>query len=283
MTGKRVSNSLLSGLRLPIQGARLLLRLPQLKRVAILPIIVTFVIYIAVAGIALWWIAHWDWSVGENPWQFWGGFGAWLHGALDQSLEVVKWVLALPLLLAICYFTFTAVGMVLASPFNDILSERIERAICQEQYRPSISWKEQGKLILVSVIDSLTILVRQIGWILVSLPFLIIPYLGFIPLFLVTAYHTGLGFVDVAMARNYLRHRHKKILIQHHRKTLMGIGLAMELLFLIPFMGLFILPLGVAAGTLIYCRFDWETHFKSSRMEAPEKFVCPKLRSSFPP
>jgi CysZ protein len=176
----RNSNTLLSGMRLPMQGAQLLLRLPQVKRVAILPIIVTFIVYVTVAGTALWWIGQWDWNLGEEPWQFWGWFGEWLHGALDRSLDVVKWLVVIPLLLAVCYFTFTAVGMVLASPFNDILSERIELAICEPQNRPVIAWKEQGKLIMVSIIDSLTILIRQVGWILLTLPFLIIPYLGFL-------------------------------------------------------------------------------------------------------
>jgi len=267
------------GFRLPLRAAHLLLELPHVKRVAVLPVVMNALIYLAVMGGALWWIGHWDWQLSGEPWQFWGPVGGWLHAAIDHSLNVLKWLVALPALFFFCYFTFTAVGMVVASPFNDLLSERIERALCVPLERPRLSWKVQAKLMLISLGDSLLILLRQVGWTLLVLPCLIIPYIGFIPLFLVTAYHTGLGFVDVAMARNGLRHRHKQILNRVHRRQLLGIGLAMELMFLIPFMGLFILPLGVVAGTLLYCRFDWEERLRVLKLEPPPHFVYPRLRS----
>lgn len=279
MVAGQPEGSLAVGLGLPLRAARLLWRLPRVKRVAMLPVLVNALVYFLVWGTALWMLWHWDWHLTGEPWQFWGGLGAWLHGTLDGALDVVKWILAIPLLLVGSYFTFTAVGMIVASPFNDLLSERVELAICEPQNRPRITWDEQARLTLISVWDSLGILARQILWMLPALPFLLIPYLGFIPLFLVTAYHTGLGFVDVAMARNYLRNPHKRILTRQNRRTLLGIGLAMELLFLVPFLGLFILPLGVVAGTLLYCRFDWETALRDTGLEAPAKFVAPRLQA----
>ena len=269
--------SIAQGFVLPIQAGQLLWRLPRVKAVAWLPVLVNFVVYLAVLGTAFWFLWNWDWSLLGQPWQFWGGFGAWLQNALHTALNVVKWMLAVPVLLVICYFTFSAVGMIVASPFNDLLSERIETAICEPQNRPRLSWPDQARMILISVCDSLAILLRQVFWMVLALPFLLIPYVGFLPLFLVTAYHTGLGFVDVAMARNYLRNAHKRLFIRQHQRQLLGIGLAMELMFLIPFLGLFILPLGVAAGTLLYCRYDWETAFRNTRPPLPARFVPPKL------
>jgi CysZ protein len=262
---------------LPIQAGQLLWRLPRVKLVALLPLLVNFLVYFAVLVTAVWVLSSWDWNLQGQTWQFWGGFGAWLQKALGGTLNIVKWLLAVPLLIVFCYFTFTSVGMVVASPFNDILSERIELAICRPQNRPSLAWAEQLRLIAVSVMDSLAILLRQVLWMILALPFLLVPYVGFLPLFLVTAYHTGLGFVDVAMARNYLRNVHKRMFIRQRRGPLLGIGLAMELMFLVPLLGLFILPLGVAAGTVLYCRFDWETAFRTSHLPVPAKFVPPKL------
>src|SRR3989339_816259 len=60
-------------------------------------------------------------------------FGGWLDGLLPQSegwywviLYYVLWVVFVALLLLTMVFTFTALANVLASPFNDALSEKTE-------------------------------------------------------------------------------------------------------------------------------------------------------------
>jgi len=226
----------------------------------------------------IWWLESWNWQMAGTEWHFWGGVGGWLYRFLDWFLDVIKWVVGLPLLFIICYFTFTSVGMIVASPLHDFLSERIELAICEPQDRPDWSLREQVRLSLRSMRDSLIIVVRQVVAMILTLPFLMVPYVGFLPLFLVTAYYTGLGFLDVAMARNNLRHAHKKPMIRRCRWQLLGMGLAMEWMFLVPFMGLFLLPMGVVAGTELYCRADWVGMFRRRGVEPPPEFVPPRLR-----
>jgi len=119
------------------------------------------------------------------------------------------------------------------------------------------------------------ILLRQVFWTVVVLPFIFVPVIGMIPLFVVTAWFSGLGFVDTAMGRNYLRNRHKATALKERRWQVFGLGLAMELLFMIPLVGLLMLPLGVVAGTIIYCQCDWKRLLSEAGLDEPHGFVPP--------
>jgi CysZ protein len=167
-------------------------------------------------------------------------------------MEVLKWALVLPFVFIVCYFTFTSVGMIVASPFHDFLSERIEQHLNPTPPQPSAPLWHQIRQMLRNMLSSLRIVVRQIFAMVLTLPFLLVPYIGFLPLFVVTAYFTGLGFLDVPMARHNIRHADKKPIIRSCRWYLLGMGLAMECMFLVPFLALLLLPMGVVAGTILW-------------------------------
>jgi uncharacterized protein involved in cysteine biosynthesis len=54
-------------------------------------------------------------------------------------------------------------------------------------------------------------------------------------------------------------------------------GIALQLLFLIPFAGLLILPVGVASGTIGYCERDWERILAEAGVEPPRGFAAPRI------
>ncbi len=261
------------GFALPLQAARFLAQTRGVKRYAVLPLIFNAFLYACVMVLAVYLIYEWEW--GGYQWDFWGGFGAWLSEASNWLLAALKWILLLPLVFLFSYFTFTVVGMVIASPLNDILSERVERALCQPRAAPGLPLRLTLTATLLSVMDSLLIVLKQAFFSVLVLPLLLIPVVGVLPLFLVTAYFAGLGFLDVGMARNFLRHRHKRPVIQERRWEILGLGAAMELLFMIPLAGLLLLPVGVSAGTLLYCGVDWEKVFRDNALPEPLGFVAP--------
>ncbi len=274
MTALKPLGSFRDGFVLPYEAARVLLHGRDLKRVALLPLVVNLLLYIVFFGGAFYAIHMWD--PANVEWTFWDPVGPWLGSVVDTFGTILKWiVLGLPLLV-LGYYSFTVVGMVLASPINDLLSERVERHLCAEQGKPEMPWKMALKATLLSILDSLLIVLRQILWSLLTLPFLFIPVVGWMPLFLVTAYFTGLGFMDVGMARNFLRDKHKKAGLAHCRWSVFGLGVAMELLFLIPFMGLLLLPLGVVSGTILYTHLDWEGLLGKAGLRYPDGFTPPK-------
>lgn len=262
----------LHGLTLPLSGAKFLLVNRGLKRYAVLPLIFNVILYaVAIAATAY---LLWNWTVYEVTWDFWGPIGRWLAAAYNWMGWLVKLVVFM-LALGVAFFTFTAVGMALASPLNDILSEKVEMVYRGGVNKVDLPLHFTVKAGLVSFGDSMRNLVRQLFWTVVALPFLLVPVIGFLPLFLIGAYFAGFGFIDAAMARNFLRPPHKKLLVGRHFWEVVGFGAAMQALFAIPGFGLFLMPVGVTAGTLLYCKEDWEALLAENGMPVPEGFAPP--------
>ncbi len=261
------------GLALPFRGAGFLFRHRGVKRYAILPLILNVLLY--ALALAVFFHFLWNWNVGTVDWQFWGPVGGWLAAAVNWLGWLVKLVVAM-LALGASFFTFTGVGMVLASPLNDILSEKVELVVTGQESKLSLPLRFTTSAALLSVYDSLRNLVKQLLFTLLALPFLLIPLIGFVPLFLVGGYFAGFGFIDSAMARNFLRPRHKRLLADKRFWEVIGFGVAMQACFAIPFVGMLLMPVGVVSGTLVYCSEDWEKLLADGGMKTPEGFQPPK-------
>ncbi len=256
------------GFGLPLRGLDLLLASRGVKRYAALPLLCNAVLYAAAiaAGVVL----IWNWRI-EVAWDFWGPVGAWLSTTATYFLGALKWLTFVPAVAIVCYFSFTSVGMIVAAPFNELLSEKLEERICN---RPAPVPLRLDAMAL-GVLDALRLAAAQVLCTLAALPFVLVPVLGAVPLFLVTAWFTGVGFLDTAMARHYLRRRHKRPVLRCARWEILGMGVAMQLLFLIPFLGLLILPVGVASGTIGYCAHDWERILARAGIEPPPGYGAP--------
>lgn len=270
----------LEGFVLPMRGLRLLLNTPGLKRVAVLPVLVNMLLW-SLCFFGLFWLL-WNWDIPDVSWTFFDPVGPWLASAVNTLGEAGKWLL-FPVALVVSWFTFTTVGFVVASPFNDILSARLEAALCRpvEQRKTSVLVTTQQTM--TSLLDSARLAGRQGSWTLLCLPLLFVPLLGSLPLFVVTAHFTGLSFLDAAMARNNLRDRHKHLGWDRLRWQLLGLGVAMELLFLIPFLGMVVMPAGVCAGTWLYCHLDWKDLMTQSGGSIPPGFIPPDPAVSVEP
>lgn len=243
---------LVDGFAMPARAAVLLCRTRGLKRYALLPLLVNLMAYALVVLLAVYLI--WNWDLIVPSWEWIPGVGKFLSRIVNWGVAVFKWLLVIPLLMAVCYSTFTAVGMILASPFNDILSERVERLIhgnCRDVPGSSARQLVRG---CRSTLVSLRIVLRQLVIMTLALPLLLIPVIGIVPFFLLTAYFAGVGFLDIPMAANQLDHRQRRVLVAGHQWSILGLGIAIELLFLVPFAAIFVLPLGVIGATMLYCR-----------------------------
>lgn len=263
----------MSGFSLPLEAAGFLLSKPKLWPWAIAPLVLNALLYVGVIAMAIWLVGSWQVEV---AWEFWGSTGRWLSDIVNWLFSVMKWLVSIPLIFVVCYFSFTAVGMVVASPLNDMLSERSERSIVGEPEGESISWRLTAALMMYSIWDSLMIVLRQLGWSIVALPFLVVPVVGALPLLLVNAYFTGRGFIDIATARNHLRLHHTSAVLSKRRMQVLGLGGAMMLAFTVPFVGLLLLPVGVVAGALLYCRVDWPAEVEAAGLELPPAYRPPR-------
>ncbi len=121
----RRAQDFFSGLVLPLYGARLLISSPGALRYILLPALFSATVYFLLFGAGLVLLFRWDPQ--EIGWEFWGPVGGQLSTILNYSSGFLRWIIAIPLLLVIGYFSFTTVTMIIASPFNDALSSKLLR------------------------------------------------------------------------------------------------------------------------------------------------------------
>ncbi|MER5306116.1 EI24 domain-containing protein [Streptomyces lasiicapitis] len=210
----------------------------------LLPGLITLVLYAAaLVSLALWGtdLVSWatpfadDWS---DPWP----------GLLRGFLTVLLFALAL--LLSVV--TFTAVTLVIGEPFYESLSEQVDLSVAGFAPESGLPlWRE----LLISVRDSLRIVVRAALWgvLLFGLGFIpvvgqtVIPVLGFF----VTGFFLVEELTAVALQRRGVRLRDRLVLLRARKSLAWGFGAPLAVAFLVPFVAVFLMPGAVAGATLM--------------------------------
>ncbi|MDR1535038.1 MAG: EI24 domain-containing protein [Planctomycetota bacterium] len=259
----------LGGACLPIRGVSFLLTHRGLKRYAILPFMVNMVLYFFVFCLFIYLL--WSWEPKPAAWDFWGPIGGWLAAGVNRFDWLLK-LAAFLLAVVFSFLSFTGIGMVIASPFNDLLSEKVIAArLGRCENAPPAGSFALGA-VLRNVGHSLLNLLLQLLFTLPTLPCLLIPVIGFLPLLLISGWFAGFGFIDIAMAGNSFRIRHKRMAAGKLFWRILGFGLAMQVCFAIPLAGLLLLPVGVTAGSLAYGDEDWAEVFATSGAKEKIRF-----------
>lgn len=174
-------------------------------------------------------------------------------------LYYLAWILAALLTTVIVFFSFTVIGNLLASPFNELLSEKIENLVREtrdnEPFSLSRFISESGRAMLIELKKQLVFVAGMLLLLLINL----VP--GFGPLiyavlapiftlfFLVAAY---LGFV---LTRKQISFRQQGRYILSRPLLMAGFGCATFCLLAIPLVQFFCIPLAVSGATLMWCDF----------------------------
>lgn len=227
----------LEGFTSPLRALRLLLQQPRLMGLFILPMLITLVslslaIYAILTGV---------WTAVQGMLATWlGATGAsWGAGALSLLTALL-----------ITYFALSSLNVLIqlvASPFNDILAEHTEKAL---GLQPS----EEGVLHLLTVflIDlrktalALALTVGLLIW--GTLP--VLGLLSFVGMAFVQAF----TFLSYPQSRRRMGLKHSVLWMFAHPARSLGLGLASLILYNIPVLNLFALPICVMAGTLTYLK-----------------------------
>ena len=244
---------MLSSFKYYKQAIHLLIRNKELQRYAYIPVILNLFIYILVIVLSIKLLN--DWTVKAPDILTSSEWLQWTQPAWNFLLKMMQWTLIIPLLFIASYFTFIISYLVISSPFNDILSERTEWIKTGKQNSPT-SLFQNIKMLVPSLGFTFKILIKQLIWTGVAIPFLLVPGLGFLPLFFVTAYFTGLGFLDIPFSRNGFEIKIKNKKFAELKNQIFSIGLIAEISLLIPGLALFVFPLGVIAGTLLFIEHE---------------------------
>ncbi|MDR0867768.1 MAG: EI24 domain-containing protein [Planctomycetota bacterium] len=237
-----------SGCLLPWRGARLLLAAPRTWRWALAPLVANIILYAALFAAALWLLSRYEWW--HFDWQFWGGCGAWLAENLNAAGKFLRYLVGVPVLAAGGYFTFAAVGQIVAAPFIDGLSEKCEAHLTG---RASVAdGVPFARSVWLSVASATRMLARQIFWLLLTLPLLLVPVVGHAAWFLLNSYFTGLGWLDAPLSRHNWTYAEKIAAGRARKMALTGFGSMALIIFAVPLTAFLLLPLGVAGATILY-------------------------------
>ena len=235
-----------SGFSSPYRAGRYLLQHPSLLPLVLIPVAINIVVFTAAvwAGLHLFGTTVIHYLPHDHAW-YW------------QMLSYLLWLVAILLTMVLVFFGFSAVGTLIASPFNDLLSERTEELLTGRSLAEPFSLRqflgdairtlvEEGKKILVflagmglllllnflPVVGTLLYAGLSLAW---TVTFLAVEYSGYI---------AGRKRMTFARQRRYLLGR---------KLVMVGFGCGLLCLLAIPFLQFLCIPLGVIAATQLWC------------------------------
>jgi CysZ protein len=157
---------------------------------------------------------------------------------------------------AICLFILLMLSRIIGAPSNSKLSEGVEEIYTASEVRTDGSLRA---VIGESVGSVMTAIGRLLLFLICYPPILatqLIPVAGIIifPLLsaLYGAFALSFDFAEPAYERHLPGFRNRLRFMRRHLPAFLGFGLASVAMMLVPFVNFLLLPVGVAAGTLLY-------------------------------
>jgi CysZ protein len=243
------------GLTYPFRGARVVyLRKPGLIRYWGIPILVTIV---AVCGI-FWGAFSVRDAIVEAVWTapttagFWPSVARFFHTLLE-------WLVGLTVALA-GLVALSLVTNVIAAPFNDALSEAVERLETGAEGVPfSVSVLVRDLIRTVRLeVTKLALYVAVMGPLFLAAMF--VPVVGQILYsvfgFVFTAIYFSIDYIDWPASRHDRGLRYRFSVLRRNFWPMFGFGTGVWLFLFVPFVNLLFMPAAVAGGTLLFLELE---------------------------
>lgn len=239
-----MKGNVVTGMGYLIEGARML-KHPTLRLFVIIPLAVNILIFGSLIGFGL---------------SYLGGLMDSLLSGIPDWLDFIGWILW-PLigltLSLITGYVFTAVAVIIASPFNGLLAEKAEELITG---RPVAGMEGLGAALMMVPRGIL----REIYKLLYYLPMAaFVLLLSFIPglnvvapvlWVLLGAWMMSIQYVDYPMDNHQLGFADVKEAVRQRRLSSMGFGGMVALCAGIPIVNFFVVPSAVVGATLLWCK-----------------------------
>jgi CysZ protein len=226
------------------RGARMLTH-PALRLFVIIPLLINIVIFGSLISIGFSYLTElMDSMLSKLP--------EWL-----DFIEWILWPLIFITVSLITGYLFTAVALIIASPFNSLLAEKAEELI---------TGREVASLegIRAALMEIPRAIVREIVKLLYYVPMAaFVLLLTFIPglnaispvlWFLLGAWMMSIQFVDYPMDNHQLGFADVKEAVRSRRLSSMGFGGLVALCTSIPIVNFFVVPAAVVGATILWTR-----------------------------
>jgi len=239
-----VKGNFVGGVSYLVEGAKMLTH-PALRLFVLIPLLVNIVIFGSLIGFTL----HYLTSLMDR----------WLAGIPDW-LDFVQWILwpliGLTLSLATGYL-FTAVALLIASPFNGLLAEKAEELVTGREVAALEGLGAALLMVPRGILRELFKLLYYVPMAAFVLLVSFIPVLNTVaPLlwFLLGAWMMSIQFVDYPMDNHQLGFGEVKEAVRSRRLSSLGFGGAVALCTGIPVVNFFVVPAAVVGATLLWAR-----------------------------
>jgi len=186
-------------------------------------------------------------------------FMGWMDAKLPEWLDFLQWILWPLIIITSCLisgYLFTAVALIIASPFNGLLAEKAEELITG---RPVEGAEGIGTALAMVPRGILRELAKLAYYVPMAIFVLICTFLpginAFAPIlwFLLGAWMMSIQYLDYPMDNHRLGFGNVKEAARSQRLTSMGFGGMVALCAGIPFVNFFIVPAAVVGATLMWC------------------------------
>lgn len=235
-----------TGLRYPWRALDFVFHHPRVVKFILIPFLINLVIF--AGGFYFFYVKMQDFLAiipKSDAWYF----GVLYYLAI--AVIVVSYLL-------VAFYLFTIVGNIIAAPFNGVLSEKVEELERSNPLNLPLNLKTIFR-------DARRAVMTEIKKILLFLVFFVpIFIVNFIPvfgsvlysilIFLYTAFALTFTFTDYVLERKLMSFRQKWGILLRHKGLSLGFGGMCFALGLIPLVNLFIIPICVTGGTLLYLR-----------------------------
>lgn len=241
---------MLSGLMAPARAVRFLINNKGLLRYFYIPFIINTIIFLLFSYYAINWLPEIIKSfLPESS-----------DGSLVQIAYYILMTVSFALILLISVSCFSIVGNIIASPFNDLLTQKVEKiALGISSDENGFSMKDLIK-ILRGIREEAKKICFTIIIFIVLLPLNLVPIIGQILYFLlnsiVIAIFLGLEFFSYSLDRKDYSFMQKLFFIKNNFFDVLGVGISAWILLLIPVINFSILPLAAIGATICFCGYE---------------------------
>ncbi|MCG8702372.1 MAG: EI24 domain-containing protein [Bacteroidales bacterium] len=186
--------------------------------------------------------------------------GGFLSGLIGFALKVAFHLLSFFIYIYVIGFLV----IVLMSPLLSFLSEKTEKIITGNEYKTSFAET------LKDITRGIGLAFRNLVLELLSLFLLFIPVIGWLAVFIISAYFYGFSFIDLNNERQRLNIRESTAVVRKFKWLAIGNGIIFSLALIIPFFKFFI-PffasiIAVVAATIAMHKTDAYKGIKDSKV-----------------
>jgi len=173
-------------------------------------------------------------------------------------LSYFLWIVAVLMTMVLVFFGFTVTGAIIASPFNDILSEKTEDILTEIPNEEPFVFRIFLQDALQTIMDEAKKIIIFVILMLLLLPLNLIPG-GTLPYsvlsVLLTIFFLVVEYTGYIFTRKHLTFRDQRIFIFSRKFLMLGFGLGVMCVLAIPFLQFFCIPLGVVGATRLWHDF----------------------------